>query len=70
VGGADTLKTEGLVLQGMHVSHVRAGCKVELPYVSISVVWMELSKMVAIIRPRLHKAFEGERFWGYVWKDI
>ena len=61
MGRADTLKTEGLVLQGVHVSHVRAGCKVELPRVSISAVWTELSETVAIIRPRLHKALEAKR---------
>jgi hypothetical protein len=51
VGGADTLKTEGLVLQGMHMSHVRAGCELELPAVSIRPVWMEVGKAVIIIRP-------------------
>ena len=56
MGGADALETEGLMLQGMHMSHVRMGCEAELPCVSISVVWMELSEMVAIIRPRSHKA--------------
>jgi hypothetical protein len=56
VGGADTLKTEGLVLQGMCVSHVRAGCEAELPVVSIGLVWMEAGKMVTIVRPRSHKA--------------
>jgi hypothetical protein len=70
VGGADTLETEGLVFHGMHVSHVRAGCKVELPCVSISAVGTELSKMVAIIGPRSHKAIEAERLWGYTWKNI
>ena len=50
------LKTEGLVLQGMHVSHVRAGCEVELPLVSIGPVWTEAGKTVTIIRLRLHKA--------------
>jgi hypothetical protein len=57
VGGADTLKTEGLMLQGMRVSHMRAGCEAELPVVSIGLVWMEASKTVTIIRPRSHKAF-------------
>ena len=57
VGGANVLKTEGLMLQGMPMAHVRAGCEVELPVVSISLVWTELGKMVAIVRPRMHKAF-------------
>ena len=51
------LETEGLVLQGMRMSHVRAGCEAELPYVSISLVWTEIGKMMAIVRPRSHKAF-------------
>ena len=57
VGRADTLKTEGLVLQGVCMSHVRAGCEAELPYISISLVWMEIGKTMAIVRPRSHKAF-------------
>jgi hypothetical protein len=57
MGRADTLETEGLVLQGVHMSHVRAGCKVELPYVSIGSVWTEIGKTMAIVRPRSHKAF-------------
>jgi hypothetical protein len=56
VGGADTLKTEGLMLQGMHVSHVRAGHKAELPVISVRLIWTEASKAMAIIRPRSHKA--------------
>jgi hypothetical protein len=39
------------------VSHVRAGCEVELPIISIGPVWMEAGKTVTIIRPRSHKAF-------------
>ena len=57
MGGADTLKTEGLMLQGMRVSHMRAGCEAELPVISISVVWVELCKPVGIVWPRTHKAF-------------
>jgi len=56
VGGADALLTEGLVLQGVRVSHVRASCKAELPIVSIDPVWTKLGKAVATVRPRLHKA--------------
>jgi hypothetical protein len=56
VGGANTLKTEGLVLQGMRVSHVRAGCEAELPIIAICSVWTEASKAIAIVGPRLHKA--------------
>jgi hypothetical protein len=56
VGGADTLKTEGLVLQGVHVSHVRAGCEAELPVISIRSIWTEASEAMAIVRLRSHKA--------------
>jgi hypothetical protein len=70
MGGADMLKTEGLVLQGMHVSYVWAGCKAELPCVSISAVGTELSKIVAIIGPRSHKAIKAERLWSHTWKNI
>jgi hypothetical protein len=51
------LETEGLMFQGVPMSHVRVGCKTELPYVSISSVWTEIGKMMAIVRPRSHKAF-------------
>jgi hypothetical protein len=57
MGRADTLKTEGLMLQGMCMSHVRVGCEAELPYVSIGLVGTEIGKMMAIVRPRSHKAF-------------
>ena len=57
MGGADALKTEGLMLQGMPMAHVRAGHKAELPVISIGSVWMEFGKMVATVRPRTHKAF-------------
>ena len=57
MGRADMLETEGLMLQGVRMSHVRAGCEAELPHVSIGSVWMEIGKMMAIVRPRSHKAF-------------
>jgi hypothetical protein len=56
MGGADSLKAEGLVLQGMYVSHVRASREPELPIVSVNMIRMELGKTMATIRPRLHKA--------------
>jgi hypothetical protein len=56
VGGADTLEVEGLVLQGVRMSHMRVSCEVELPIVSISSVWTEAGELVAIVRPRSHKA--------------
>jgi hypothetical protein len=56
VGGADTLKIEGLVLQGVHMSHMGAGHKADLPVVSICMVWTETGKTVCIVGPGLHKA--------------
>ena len=50
------LKTEGLVLQGMHMSYVGVGCEAELPAVSIRPVWTEAGKTVTIVRPGSHKA--------------
>jgi hypothetical protein len=57
MGGADSLEAEGLVLQGMYVSHVRVSHELELPIVSISTIWTEVGKMMATVRPRSHKAF-------------
>jgi hypothetical protein len=57
VGGADALKIEGLVLQGMPMAHMRAGREAELSIIGISLVWTEFGKTVAIVRPRTHKAF-------------
>ena len=56
MGGANTLKTEGLVLQGMHMSHVGAGREAELPAVGIRPVWTEAGKTVTIVRLGSHKA--------------
>ena len=56
MGRADVLKTEGLMLQGVPMAHVRVGREAELPVISISSVWMEFGKMVGTVRPRTHKA--------------
>ena len=56
MGGADVLKTEGLVLEGMPMAHVRVGREVELPVISIGSVWTEFSKTVATVGLRTHKA--------------
>jgi hypothetical protein len=56
MGGADSLRTEGLVLQGMYVSYMRTGCKTELPVVSICSIWMEVGKVMTIVGPGLQKA--------------
>jgi hypothetical protein len=56
MGRADALKTEGLMLQGVPMAHVRAGREAELPVISISSVWTEFGKMVGTVRPRTHKA--------------
>jgi len=70
MGGANTLKTEGLMLQGMCVSHVRAGCKVELPVISICSIRTETGEAMATVRPRPHKAIQAKRFQGNAWKNI
>ena len=70
MGGADTLKTEGLVLQGVCVSHMRTGCKLELPVVSICAVRIEADKAMCIIRPGSHKATQAKRFWSQAWENI
>ena len=57
MGRADVLKTEGLVLQGMPMAHMRAGHEAELPVITISSVRTEFGKTVAIVRPGTYKAF-------------
>jgi hypothetical protein len=56
MGGADSLEAEGLVLQGVYVSHVWASRELELPIVSVTTVRTELSEAMATVRPRSHKA--------------
>ena len=56
MGGADLLETEGLVFQAVYMSHMRVGCEAELPIVSVHPIRVELSEVVTIVRPRLHKA--------------
>jgi hypothetical protein len=70
MGRADSLEAEGVVLQGMYVSHVRAGHEPELPVIRVSSIWTELGKTVAIVGPRSHKAFQAKGGRGNVWKDI
>ena len=70
MGRADTLKTEGLMLQAMHVSHMRMSCEAELSILSICSIWMELGKVMAIVGPGLQKAIQAERFRGNMWKNI
>jgi hypothetical protein len=70
VGGADALETEGLVLQGVRVSYVRASCEAELPIISIGSVQTKVGEAVTTVRPRSHKALQAEGFWGDAWKDV
>jgi hypothetical protein len=70
MGGADMLKTEGLVLKTMHMGYMRVGCQAELPIICICMVWVEGSEMVRIIGPRSHKATKVKRFKGEMGKDI
>jgi hypothetical protein len=68
MGGADTLKTEGLVLKSMRMGHIRVGYQLELPI--ICMVWVKGSEMLCIVGPRLHKATKVKGFRGKAWKDI
>ena len=70
VGGADTFKTEGLMLESMCMGYMGAGCQVELPIVSICTMWMKGGEAVYIIRPRLHKASKAKGLRGNMWKNI
>ena len=70
MGGADTLKTEGLMFKSVCMGHMRVGCQVELPVIGIHMVWAKGSKMVCIIGPRSHKAFKAKGARGKAWKDI
>jgi hypothetical protein len=70
VGGADVLKTEGLVFKAVHMGHIRTAHQTELPILNICMVWAKGSKMVHIIGPRSHKATEVEGFRGKSWKNI
>jgi hypothetical protein len=44
------------MFQAVYMSHVRAGCEVELPTVSVHPIRAELSEAVTIVRPGSHKA--------------
>jgi hypothetical protein len=51
MGGADTLKTEGLMLESMCVGQMRVSCQVELPIITIRTVRTKGSKAMHIIGP-------------------
>jgi hypothetical protein len=70
VGGADVLKTEGLVLVGMCMGHIGVGCQAELSIVSVCTVGMKGSEMMHIVGPRPHKATKVKGFRGKMWEDI
>jgi hypothetical protein len=70
MGGADALKTEGLVLKSMHMGHMGAGCQVELPIVTICMIRMKGGEAVHIIRPRSHKASKAKGLRGNTWENI
>ena len=53
MGEADVLKTEGLVLESMCMGHMGAGSQVELPVISIYIVWMKGIEAMHIVGPRL-----------------
>jgi hypothetical protein len=70
MGGADALKTEGLVLESMHMGHMGAGCQAELLIVSICMMWMKRGETMHIVRPRSHKASKAKGLRGNTWKNI
>jgi hypothetical protein len=70
MGRANMLKTEGLVLKSVCMSHMGAGSQVELPIVCVSMVWTKGTEVMHRIGPRSHKAFKAKGFRGKAWKDI
>jgi hypothetical protein len=70
MGGADVLKTEGLVLKSMRMGHMGVGCQAELPIVSICTMRMKGGEVVYIIRPRSHKASKAKGGRGNTWENI
>ena len=70
MGGADALKTEGLVLKSMRMGHMGAAYQAELPIVSICAMRMKGGEAVCIIRPRSHKASKAKGVRGNTWKNI
>ena len=46
MGGADVLKTEGLMLESMHMGNMGVGCQAELPIVSICTVTLQAGHKV------------------------
>ena len=70
VGGADTLKIEGLVLESVPMGHMGTGCQAEFPIISIRAMWVKGGEVVCIVRPRSHKASKAKGFRGNMWKNI
>jgi hypothetical protein len=70
MGGADALKTEGLMLKSMRMGHMGASCQVELPIISICMMQAKGSETVCIIGLRSHKASKVKGFRGKTRKDI
>jgi hypothetical protein len=64
MGRADTLKTEGLVLECVCMSHMGAGCQAELLIVGICAIRMERGVTVHIIRLSSHKASKAKGLRG------
>jgi hypothetical protein len=64
VSGADALEAKDLMLETMHMSHVRTGCKVECCIIIISMVRAKRGEVVCTVRPRSHKASKAKGFGG------
>ena len=70
MSGADTLETEGLMLESMLMSDMRVGCKAEGHIITISMVGVKGGEAVCSVRPRSHKAGKAKRFRGETGKVI
>jgi hypothetical protein len=70
MGRANMLKTEGLMLKAMHMGYMGMGRQVELPIISIYMVWAKRDEAMSIVGLRSHKATKEQRLRGNAWKDI
>jgi hypothetical protein len=69
MGRTNMLKTEGLMLKSVCMSHMGAGSQAELSIVCVSMVWMKGTEAMHGIGPRSHKAFKAKGFRGKAQKD-
>jgi hypothetical protein len=70
MGGANMLKTEGLMLESVYMGQIGAGCQAEFPIISICAIGAKGSETMHVIGLGLHKASKVKGFRGKAWKDI